>query len=136
MDAIDAIIVRHQSSCKTSPSNEKRKAKAISFEATSGLANKRDKMSWGRCEYHNKTHRMTTIIVTGASIAAKQARRTQPWSQVTLSMGNTRQIGQIHAPDLIRRKRWDQQKKQKQAAKTSAVAMTHGTRVTGATLSA
>ena len=43
MDAIDAIIVRHQSSRKTSPSNAKRKAEAISFEATSGLANERDK---------------------------------------------------------------------------------------------
>ncbi len=43
MDAIDAIIVRHQSSCETSPSNGKRKAEAISFEATSSLANKRDK---------------------------------------------------------------------------------------------
>ena len=42
MDAIDAIIVRHQNSCKTSPSNAKRKAKAITFEATSGLANERD----------------------------------------------------------------------------------------------
>ena len=43
MDAIDAIIVRHQSSRDTSPSNVKRKAEAISFEATSGLANKRNK---------------------------------------------------------------------------------------------
>ncbi len=43
MDAIDAIIVRHQSSCNTGPSNAKRKAEAISFEATSGLANERDK---------------------------------------------------------------------------------------------
>ncbi len=43
MDAIDAIIVRHQSSRNTSPLNAKRKAKAISFEATSGLTNKRDK---------------------------------------------------------------------------------------------
>jgi hypothetical protein len=51
-------------------------------------------------------------------------------------MGNTRQIGQIHAPDLIRREHRDQQKKQKQAAKTSAAAMTHGTRVMRATLTA
>jgi hypothetical protein len=43
MDVIDAIIVRHQSSCNTSPSNAKRKAEVISFEATSGLANKQDK---------------------------------------------------------------------------------------------
>jgi hypothetical protein len=43
MDAIDAIIVRHQSSCKTSPSNAKRKAEGISFKATSGLANEHDK---------------------------------------------------------------------------------------------
>jgi hypothetical protein len=43
MDAIDAIIVRHQSSRKTSLSNVKRKAEAISFEATSGLANERNK---------------------------------------------------------------------------------------------
>jgi hypothetical protein len=43
MDAIDAIIVRHQSSCDTCPLNAKRKAEAISFEATSGLANDRDK---------------------------------------------------------------------------------------------
>jgi hypothetical protein len=43
MDAINAIIVRHQSFCDTSPLNVKRKAEAISFEATSGLANERDK---------------------------------------------------------------------------------------------
>ncbi len=43
MDAIDAIIVRHQSSRDTNPSNAKRKAEAISFEATSGLTNKHDK---------------------------------------------------------------------------------------------
>jgi hypothetical protein len=43
MGVIDAIIVRHQSSRKTSPSNVKRKAEAISFEATSNLANERDK---------------------------------------------------------------------------------------------
>ena len=43
MDAIAAIIVRHQSSCKTSPLNMTRKAVAISFKATSGLANKHDK---------------------------------------------------------------------------------------------
>jgi hypothetical protein len=43
MDAIDAIIVRHQSSCNTSPSNAKRKAEAISFKATSRLANEHDK---------------------------------------------------------------------------------------------
>ncbi len=43
MDAIYAIIVRHQSSRNTSPSNAKKKAEAISFEATSGLANERDK---------------------------------------------------------------------------------------------
>ena len=43
MDAIDAIIVRHQSSRDTSPSKVKRKAEAISFEATSGLVNERDK---------------------------------------------------------------------------------------------
>ena len=43
MDAINAIIVRHQSSRETSPLNVKRKAEAISFEATSSLANERDK---------------------------------------------------------------------------------------------
>jgi hypothetical protein len=43
MDAIDAIIVRHQSSRKMSPLNAKRKAEAISFKATSGHANERDK---------------------------------------------------------------------------------------------
>jgi hypothetical protein len=43
MDAIDAIIVRHQSSCNTSPLNAKRKAEAISFKATSGLTNECDK---------------------------------------------------------------------------------------------
>jgi hypothetical protein len=32
---------------------------------------------WGHCEYHNNTHPMTTIIITGASIAATQERRMQ-----------------------------------------------------------
>jgi hypothetical protein len=36
-------IERRQSARNTSPLNVKRKAEAISFEATSGLANKRDK---------------------------------------------------------------------------------------------
>jgi hypothetical protein len=34
MDAIDAIIVRHQRCRETNPLNAKRKAKAVSFEAT------------------------------------------------------------------------------------------------------
>ncbi len=33
--------------------------------------------SWGRHEYHIDTHPSTTIIITGASIATTQARRTQ-----------------------------------------------------------
>ena len=37
------LIERCQSARDTSPSNAKRKAEAISFEATSGLANERDK---------------------------------------------------------------------------------------------
>ena len=49
--------------------------------------------------------------------------------------GSLEQIGQIHAPDLLRRNRQDQ-RKQKQAAKTSAAAVTRGTRVTRATLAA
>jgi hypothetical protein len=41
---IDVVLIeRRQSACDTSPSNAKRKAEAISFEATSGLANERDK---------------------------------------------------------------------------------------------
>jgi hypothetical protein len=42
--AIDVVLIkRRQSARDTSPSNAKRKAEAISFEATSGLANERDK---------------------------------------------------------------------------------------------
>ncbi len=57
------------------------------------------------------------------------------------STGRLEQIGQMHAPDLLRRERRDRQKKsknkqQKQAAKTSAAAVTRGTRVTRATLAA
>ncbi len=76
------------------------------------------KTSWGRREYHDETHFVTTIIVAGVSIAVKQARRTQPWSQVTLSTGNTRKIWQIHAPDLIRRERRDQQKNKTRSTTT------------------
>jgi hypothetical protein len=44
MVAIDAVLIeRRQSARNTSPSDAKRKAEAISFKATSGLANKRDK---------------------------------------------------------------------------------------------
>ncbi len=43
MDAIDAIIVGHQSTCKTSPSKATRKAVAISLEAASGLDDERNK---------------------------------------------------------------------------------------------
>ena len=43
-ERIDVVLIeRRQSACDTSPSNAKRKAEAISFEATSGLANERDK---------------------------------------------------------------------------------------------
>ena len=42
--AIDVVLIeRRQSAHDMSPSNAKRKAEAISFEATSGLANERDK---------------------------------------------------------------------------------------------
>ena len=42
--AINVVLIeRRQSARDTSPLNAKRKAKAISFEVTSGLANKRDK---------------------------------------------------------------------------------------------
>ena len=42
--AIDVVLnEKRQSARDTSPSNAKRKAEAISFEATSGLANERDK---------------------------------------------------------------------------------------------
>ncbi len=44
MDAIDAIIVRHQSAQETSPSNAMRKAVAISLGAARCLANKCDKI--------------------------------------------------------------------------------------------
>ena len=72
--------------------------------------------SWGHCESHNKTYLPMMITVAGESIAATQAQRTQPWSQVTLQTGNTRQIRQTHAPDLLQRERWDQQK---QSGKTA-----------------
>jgi hypothetical protein len=39
MDAIDAIIARHQSAHKTSPSKATRKAMVIGLEAVSGLDN-------------------------------------------------------------------------------------------------
>ena len=43
-ERIDVVLIkRRQSARDTSPSNAKRKAEAISFEATSGLANERDK---------------------------------------------------------------------------------------------
>jgi hypothetical protein len=42
--AIDVVLIeRRQSARDTSPSNAKRKAEAISFKATSGLANECDK---------------------------------------------------------------------------------------------
>jgi hypothetical protein len=43
MDAIDAIIVRHQNAFKTSPSKATRKAATIGLGAASGLAYERDK---------------------------------------------------------------------------------------------
>jgi hypothetical protein len=44
MVAIDAVLIkRHQGARDRSPSNAKRKAEAISFEALSGFANERDK---------------------------------------------------------------------------------------------
>ncbi len=44
MVAINTVLIkRRQSAHNTSPSNAKRKAKATSFDATSGLANERDK---------------------------------------------------------------------------------------------
>ena len=44
MVAIDAVLIdRRQSARNKSPLNAKRKAEAISFEATSSLVNERDK---------------------------------------------------------------------------------------------
>jgi hypothetical protein len=132
MNVINAIILRHQSSCKTSPSNAKRKAKAISFEATSGLANERNKnivrASWvsqqnslhdnnyhRRCVNCHETSATNTVMKPGDPLNGKhQADQANscPWSHTTQASGSTKK------------------------AKTSAAAMTRGMHVTRATLAA
>jgi hypothetical protein len=53
-----------------------------------------------------------TIILAGASIITKQARQTQPWNQVTLSMGNT--VISYDASVVINKKAKYKQEKQAQ----------------------
>ena len=84
--AIDVILIeRRQSVRNTNASNATRNeatASNIVFKPQGGRAGEHNKsvvrVSRGRRESHNETHLATTIIVAGASIAAKQARRTQP----------------------------------------------------------
>ncbi len=75
MDAINAIIVKHQSTHETSVLLMSRGEPWQSHKAA--LPTNETKASWGRCEYHDNTHPAMTIIVKGASIAATQARQTQ-----------------------------------------------------------
>ena len=112
MVAINAIIVRHQSSCKTSPSNATRKAEVISFKATSGLADKRNKnvvrVLWTSQRYssrennnycHSSVNRRDTCTL----------RQTGGPS----STGSLEQIAQMHALDLLWRKHRDQRKQKR-----------------------
>ncbi len=75
MDAINAIIVKHQNTHKTSvlllwqgEPWQSHKA-ALPTNATKAL--------WERREYHEDNHPATTIIIKGASIATMQAQQTQ-----------------------------------------------------------
>ena len=111
MAVIDAIIVRHQSSRKTSPSNTKRKAKAISFKATSSLANKRDKnivraswvLQWN--SLHDDNYHCRGVNRHNAC-TLKQTRGHS-------TTGSLKQIGQMHALDLLRHEHRDQQKQKR-----------------------
>ncbi len=68
---INTIIVRCQTSHKTSPSNTTRKAVAISLEAIRRPHwQTQQGHVWGCCGYHNDTHPMLTIVVTRAPITA------------------------------------------------------------------
>ncbi len=77
MDAINAFIVRRQSTHERSLSNAMRKAVAISLEATRQPHQRMQqgvmRASWD----HNHTHIATTTIAARASIAATGAQRTQ-----------------------------------------------------------
>jgi hypothetical protein len=98
MDAINAIIVMHQSAHEMNPPYATRKAVAISLKAT---RRPRQQTQQGHREYHNNTHPATTIIVTGASIATTQAQRTQHKREECDHEPDLRQIRKIHAPDLL-----------------------------------
>ncbi len=79
MDAINTIIVRHQSAYKMSPSNATRKAMAISLKAT---RRPQQRTQQGRCVgvvsiTMISTHPATTTIAARASIAAMRAQQTQ-----------------------------------------------------------
>ncbi len=75
MDAIEAIIVKRQSTHKMSILLMQRGESWQSHKVA--LPTNATKASRGRREYHHNSHPVMTIIVKGASIAAMQAQRTQ-----------------------------------------------------------
>ncbi len=108
---IDAILIkRRQSARDTSPLNAKRKAEAISFEATSSLTNKRNKnvvrasgvsrQNWfcdidyrRRCVNHRKTSATNTAMKPGDPLNGKHQTDQAyscPWSHTTWASGSTK----------------------------------------------
>ena len=111
MDVINAIIVRHQSSWEMSPSNAKRKAKAISFKATSSLANE-----------HNKNvvralwvSRQNSLHDNNYCCRGVNHRDVCTLKQTGdhFTTGSLEQIEQMHTLDLLQREHRDQRKQKR-----------------------
>ncbi len=101
VDTIDAIIVKHQSTHKMSFLLMQWGEPWQSHKAA--LPTNATKASWERCEYHNDTHPVTTIIVEGASIAAMQAHWTQPRTRRSSKRKTSGRLG-IFMPQISRNK--------------------------------
>jgi hypothetical protein len=109
MDAINAIIVKPQSAHKTSLSNMMRKAVAISLKATRRPCQQTQK-------HHEGVVSITTILIPQQQLSSQERQLLQckhnRHKKETLYAGNLRQIGLIHAPDLLWQT-WDQQQNSK-----------------------
>ncbi len=114
LNVINAIIVRHQSSHKTNPSNTTRKAVAISLKA---IRRPCQQMQQG-C--------FKGVLSNTTKLPQRKQDKCNHEPGGPLSR-NLRQIGQFHAPDLPRQT-WDQQQNMqkrtcKQQQKNTAIVL-------------
>ena len=76
MDVINAIILRHKSSCKQDHQTRRGRSRWSVSKPQAASSTSATRTLWECCEHHNDTHpATTTTIVIAASIAATPVRR-------------------------------------------------------------